>query len=36
MFGYMGHCAVPIFEAIREPVLQDNLVNGFWLWRAKT
>ena len=20
MFGYMGHCAVPIFEAIREPV----------------
>jgi len=20
MFGYMGHCAVPVFEAIREPV----------------
>jgi len=20
MFGYIGHCAVPIFEAIREPV----------------
>ena len=20
MFDYMGHCAVPIFEAIREPV----------------
>jgi len=20
MFGYMGHCAVPIFEAIRDPV----------------
>jgi len=20
MFGYMGHCAVPIFKAIREPV----------------
>jgi len=20
MFGYMGHCVVPIFEAIREPI----------------
>ena len=34
MFGYMGLCVVPIFEAIHEPFYKirgSNLVNGFWL-----